>query len=105
MMQKAVAIAGVMGGKNSEVTEATQTVVLEAACFDPTTIRSTAKRLGLHSDSSYRFQRGVCAHSVREASDRAAILIEIAGAGKVSEVVDSYPNPMPTKEVKLEWAE
>ena len=104
--QKAVAIAGVMGGKNSEVTEATQTVVLEAACFNPTIIRSTAKRLGLHSDSSYRFQRGVCAHSVREASDRAAaLLIEIAAAGKVSEVVDSYPNPMPTKEVKWSGAE
>jgi phenylalanyl-tRNA synthetase beta chain len=102
--QKAVAIAGVMGGKNSEVTEVTKTVVLEAACFDPTTIRSTAKRLGLHSDSSYRFQRGVCAHSVREASDRAAaLLIEIAAAGKVSEVVDSYPSPTPTKEVKVEW--
>jgi phenylalanyl-tRNA synthetase beta chain len=102
--QKAVAIAGVMGGKNSEVTERTQTVVLEAACFDPASIRSTAKRLGLHSDSSYRFQRGVCAHSVTEASDRAAaLLVEWAGANKVSEVVDDYPHPGQQKEVKLEW--
>ena len=57
--EKSVALAGVMGGSNSQVTENTQNVVLESACFDPATIRKASKKYGLRSDSSYRFERGI----------------------------------------------
>ncbi|HUI26722.1 MAG TPA: phenylalanine--tRNA ligase subunit beta, partial [Candidatus Kryptonia bacterium] len=71
----AVAIAGVMGGANSEVTADTRNILLESAWFDPATIRRTARRLGLRSEASYRFERGVDVEGVVPALDRAAALI------------------------------
>jgi phenylalanyl-tRNA synthetase beta chain len=75
-----LALAGVMGGENSGVTEVTTDVLLESAYFDPPTVRVTARALDLHSDSSYRFERGVNPAGVLAASERAVQLItEIAG--------------------------
>ena len=89
-----IALAGVMGGKNSEVTAATRWMLLESAHFDPTTIRRTAKRLGLHSEASHRFERGVDPAGTVSAVNRAAELISNhAGASVSPGLVDSYPNP------------
>jgi phenylalanyl-tRNA synthetase beta chain len=76
----AVAVAGVMGGLNSEVTEGTTRVLFESAHFDPASIRRTARRLGLSSESSYRFERGVDPDGTLFAADRAvSLLSRIAG--------------------------
>jgi phenylalanyl-tRNA synthetase beta chain len=89
-----IALAGIMGGKNSEVSAATRRVLLESAHFDPTTIRRTAKRLGLHSEASHRFERGVDPAGTVSAAHRAAQLISKHAGGSVSTgVLDSYPNP------------
>ena len=82
---RAVAVAGVMGGMGSEVTQETTTVLLESALFDPLTVRRTARALGLVSESSYRFERGVDPVGVEAASARAAALIrELAGGEDVA---------------------
>ena len=91
-----IAIAGVMGGLNSEVTEATSRVLLEAAYFIPTSIRKTAKRLQLFSDAVRRFERGVDPNGVDEALDLAAKMIqELAGGeicqGKIDEKSKAFP--------------
>ena len=91
---KPIALAGIMGGKNSEVTVATRRVLLESAHFDPITIRRTAKRLGLHSEASRRFERGVDPSGTVSAANRAAQLISKHADGSVSPgVLDSYPLP------------
>ncbi|MFH0913087.1 MAG: phenylalanine--tRNA ligase subunit beta [Candidatus Omnitrophota bacterium] len=78
--QKPVALAGVMGGKDTEVTEATQNILLEAAVFNPIVVRRGRQKLGIQSDSSYRFERGVDAETVESASRQAAGLIrELTG--------------------------
>ncbi|MED4163443.1 phenylalanine--tRNA ligase subunit beta [Halalkalibacterium halodurans] len=85
-----VAIAGVMGGATSEVQEDTTTVLLEAAYFDPATVRKASRDLGLRSDSSSRFEKGVDPKRVREAAARAATLIaEVAGGTVVGGVVEA----------------
>lgn len=83
--QKAIAIAGVMGGKNSEVTTTTQNILLEAAYFKPQAIRKTSKRLALQTDSSKRFERGADPNAVLWALDRAAMLIQQLADGKVAQ--------------------
>jgi phenylalanyl-tRNA synthetase beta chain len=82
---KGIAIAGVMGGKNSEVTDSTSSIVLEAAYFNPTSIRKTSKRLGLSTDSSKRFERGSDPNGVLIGLDRAAMLIQQLAQGEVAE--------------------
>lgn len=78
--ERAVAIAGVMGGEETGVTDTTANIILESAYFQPASVRRTARELGLSSDSSYRFERGVDPEGVIQASDRAAALIlELAG--------------------------
>ncbi len=78
-----IAIAGVMGGLNSEVTEGTGTVLLESAHFHPSSVRRTSKRLGLVTESSYRFERGVDpGENVRRSIDRAAYLLRTVAGGK-----------------------
>ena len=75
-----VAIAGVMGGKGSEVTEKTTTILLESARFEPLTIRTTSRALTLKSDSSYRFERGIDPTMAETASKRAAqLILQVAG--------------------------
>jgi phenylalanyl-tRNA synthetase beta chain len=98
----AIALAGIMGGQNSEVTAATRRVLLESAHFDPTTIRRTAKRLGLHSEASHRFERGVDPAGTVSAANRAAQLISKHADGSVSAgVLDSYPNPPQPRSILL----
>src|SRR3989338_8110711 len=78
--KKPVAIAGIMGGKDTEVTEMTKNILLESACFDPILIRRAARALGLFSDSSYRFERGVDLDGVNSGSARATdLILELAG--------------------------
>ncbi|MDH5761641.1 MAG: phenylalanine--tRNA ligase subunit beta [Nitrospinota bacterium] len=89
--EKPVALAGIMGGANSQVGESTRTVVLESASFDPVTVRKASKKYGLRSDSSYRFERGVDIEAVATASSRAALLIqELAGGDICKGRVDIY---------------
>ena len=91
---RAVAVAGVMGGANSEVRGSTRTVLLESAYFAPASIRRTAKALGLSTEASYRFERGADIEGLRDALDRAARLIAELGTGQVaSGVLDAYPAP------------
>ncbi len=100
--EKALAIAGVMGGANSQVTEPTQNILLESAYFSSNIIRKTSKRLGLSTDSSYRFERGTDPNAVLISLDRAASLIqEIAGGRIRRESIDLYPNVIEPLEVSL----
>lgn len=105
-VERPLAIAGVMGGAGSAITEATTQVLLESAYFAPSSIRRTAKTLGLQTDASYRFERGADIEMVPYALDRAAALItELTGAS-VSPALDVYPRPRtPTKlSVRIERA-
>lgn len=97
-----VAIAGVMGGANSEVRDTTTTVLLESAYFVPETVRRTARRLGMRSEASYRFERGVDPHGTVLALDRAAALIVQLAGGHVSKgVLDVNPRPFQSAEIPL----
>ena len=97
-----VAIAGVMGGENSEVRPETRRVLLESAYFRPESIRRTRRRLGISTESSYRFERGVDPNGVVRASDRAAeLMAATAGAKVASGVLDVYPRPQEPWEVRL----
>ena len=96
----ATGIAGVMGGEESEITEETKTVMFEIAAFDRANIRQTTRALGLRTEASGRFERGVCAATCREAADRACQLVNMLGAGEViDDVYDFYPNPKQVKPV------
>lgn len=97
-----VALGGVMGGLSTEVTDRTENILLEAAYFNPVTIRKTSKRTGIRSESSYRFERGVDPNNVRFALDRAAYLIARLAGGRMPEsTTDVYPSPIETKKVNL----
>lgn len=97
-----VALAGIMGGANSEVTERTTRVLLEAASFAPEPIRHTARRLGLHSEASHRFERGVDPNIAHIASARTAQLLARLGGGRIAGgVVDVYPRPVEPVRVAL----
>ena len=90
-----VALAGIMGGLDSEVTESTTQVLLESAYFNPRTIRRTAKRLGLSTEASYRFERGVDPDGVIHALERATQLMCEVGEGQVAaKRLDEYPAPI-----------
>lgn len=100
--EKAVAVGGVMGGENSEITNATTTVFLESAYFQPSSVRRTAKKLGISSDSSYRFERGADIENVPYALNRAAALIaELSGGTIAAGVLDAYPAPVQPIELQL----
>lgn len=89
--ERPVALAGVMGGLDSEVTAETADVLLESAHFHPKRVRRTAKRLGMHTDASHRFERGADPGACRWAADRAAALLaEIAGGTVLDGAVDPY---------------
>jgi phenylalanyl-tRNA synthetase beta chain len=98
-----IAIAGVMGGRETEVSEKTRAVLLESACFDRTSIRRTAQQLKLHSEASLRFGRGIPAELALRAARRAADLMRQHARGTVAQgVVDAYPHKQPTMEISLE---
>lgn len=103
--ERVVALAGVMGGLNSEVKNTTTDILLEAAFFNPTCIRKTGRSQGISSESSYRFERGADVEGLLYAQDRATSLMQIMGGGKVSKGrVDVYPNPVSKKEATLRFA-
>jgi phenylalanyl-tRNA synthetase beta chain len=89
---RAVALAGIMGGGNSEISDSTTNILLESAFFNPSAVRLTSKRLGLHTDASHRFERGADINIVIKALDRAASLIGDLAGGVVSKgILDVYP--------------
>lgn len=95
-------IAGVFGGLHSGVTEHTTSIFLESAYFDPVSIRKTAKRHGLNTDASFRFERGIDINLTKYALKRAALLIrEIAGGYITSEIVDLFPKKPQERQVFL----
>ena len=81
--EKAVGIAGIMGGENSMITDDVKTVLFEAACFDGTSIRLSSKRIGLRTDASGKFEKGLDPNNAQAAIDRACQLMEELGAGEV----------------------
>nr|WP_308666980.1 phenylalanine--tRNA ligase subunit beta [uncultured Allisonella sp.] len=92
----AVGLAGVMGGLNSEITESTTSVLLESAVFDSASIRRTSRRLGLRSEASGRYEKGINAKRSAEALNRICQILEEQGACTVaSDMLDEYPNPKP----------
>lgn len=98
-----VALAGVMGGLDSEVTEATTEILLESAFFDPSAVRRTAGQLGMHTDASHRFERGADPEAAAWAADRAAALIVKVAGGEVLEgSLDVYPSPMEPCRIEIE---
>ncbi len=99
---KGIALAGIMGGRNSEIQDSTCDVLIESAWFQPTSIRRTSKQLGLRTDASYRFERGADIGVAEYASRRAAtLIIELAGGAAAGGVVDAYPVPVTPKEIEL----
>lgn len=103
--KKRVAIAGVMGGENSEVTASTKNILIESAYFNPSSIRKTSKNLQLSTDSSYRFERGTDPSITLFAAQRAAQLIaELSGGTIAKGAIDVYPEKILTKELKLRLA-
>lgn len=98
-------IAGVFGGIESGITENTQNVFLESACFDPVFVRKTARRHGLSTDASFRFERGTDPNIVIYALKRAALLIkELAGGKITSDIIDIYPAPVKDFEVEVKYS-
>ncbi|OGU77842.1 MAG: phenylalanine--tRNA ligase subunit beta [Ignavibacteria bacterium RBG_16_34_14] len=103
--EKEVAIAGVMGGENSEVTSETKNILLESAHFNPSHIRKVSKALGLNSDASYRFERTVDPNNTDYAVNRASMLIaEVSGGEILKGLIDVYPEKIKEKEVQLRFA-
>jgi phenylalanyl-tRNA synthetase beta chain len=100
--QHPVAVAGVMGGEDSEISNATTDILIESAYFDPASVRRTAKLLGLHTEASHRFERGTDPEGVIRAQARCVSLIcELAGGVATEDAIDVYPNPINSKTVSL----
>jgi len=100
--QRPVALAGVMGGLNSEIFSESKNVLIESAFFDPITIRRSSKRLGLSTEASYRFERGIDIDGAVPALRRAMMLIsELAGGEVIQGVIDNYPVPRRPREIDL----
>ena len=103
--EKPVAIAGVMGGAESEVDENTTDILIESAHFDPLSVRRASRQLKLRTEASYRFERVVDPEGVRRAADRACeLLAEMGQAGVVPGIVDVYPNPPGLRQITLRAA-
>ncbi|HTS18699.1 MAG TPA: phenylalanine--tRNA ligase subunit beta [Verrucomicrobiae bacterium] len=103
---RAVALAGIMGGKDSEISDATTDVLLESAWFLPANVRKTSKQLGLSSDSSYRFERGADISGVIWASNRAAQLIQqLAGGHVAAGIIDTLAKPIEKRRVRCRYAQ
>jgi phenylalanyl-tRNA synthetase beta chain len=100
--EKPVALAGVMGGLNSEIEDSTTKILLESAYFDPVCIRKTSKKTGLNTDASHRFERGVDPKGTITALHRATQLIAEIGGGKlIKGTIDEYPNPLPDRVIDI----
>lgn len=96
--QEAVALAGIMGGEDSEISQSTVDVLIESAYFNPDSVRQTARRLGMDTEASRRFERGADCDAVLRAQTRCVELIcEIAGGAATENAIDVYPNPIARK--------
>lgn len=96
----AIALAGIMGGKETEIDDNSTTAVLESAFFEPSGIRKTVRRLGIQTESSYRFERGIDPEGMIRALQRAAQLIqELAGGGMAGPLTDFYPGRSPGRKI------
>ena len=101
--EKAVGLAGIMGGENSKITDDVKTMLFEAACFDGTNIRLSSKRVGLRTDASGKFEKGLDPYNAEAAINRACQLIEELGAGEVvGGMVDIFPKKPELKELPFE---
>jgi phenylalanyl-tRNA synthetase beta chain len=99
---RAVAVGGVMGGEDSEISNSTTEVLIESAYFNASSVRRTAKLLGLHTEASHRFERGTNPEGVLDALNRCVSLIcELAGGIATEDAIDVYPNPVMTRSVNL----
>ncbi len=100
--EKAVAVAGVMGGANSEILPDTKTILLESATFNGISVRLTAKKLGMRTEASGRFEKGLDPENTIDAVNRAVQLIEQLGAGTVCKgIIDCYPAPKARKTIQF----
>ena len=99
--ENATGLAGIMGGEESEIVEGTARVLFESAAFDRANNRVTARKLGMRTEASGRFEKGVCAAGSMEALERACMLVNMLGCGKVVPgAFDSYPNPLEPRVVE-----
>lgn len=100
--ERAVALAGIMGGEETEISKATTDVLIESAYFDPASVRRTARELGLHTEASYRFERGTDYEGVIRAQERSCALIcELAGGTATEDAIDVYPRKLEPPRVEL----
>ena len=103
--EKAVGIAGIMGGENSMITDHVQTMLFEAACFDGANIRISSKKIGLRTDASGKFEKGLDPNNAIDAINRACQLVEELGAGEVvGGVVDVYGKKKEGKRIPFDAA-
>ncbi len=103
--EKSVAIAGVMGGENSEVTSSTKNILIESAFFNPSSVRKTAKQLSVSSDASFRFERGTDPNITKWAAQRAAQLIQQTAGGVIAQgEIDAYQKPRTNKSCTLRFS-
>ena len=99
--KQATGLAGIMGGEESEIVNDTASVLFECAAFERGNNRVTARKLGIRTESSGRFEKGVCPETCKEALDRACMLVEMLDCGDiVPGMFDNYPNPAPVKTIK-----
>ena len=100
--ERGIAIAGVMGGLNSEIEDDTTTIIVESANFNGDSVRATSKKLGLRTEASSRFEKGIDPNLCEAAADRVCRLIELTGAGKVCKgSVDCYPEVVKSKTIDI----
>jgi phenylalanyl-tRNA synthetase beta chain len=104
--ERPVALAGVMGGEESEISSQTRSVLLESAWFEPVSVRRTAKSQGMHTEASHRFERGADIEMAPLALDRAADLIQKLAGGEIPRgMIDVYPRPESRKDLLLQRSE
>jgi phenylalanyl-tRNA synthetase beta chain len=101
--EKPIAIAGVMGGMETEVSDSTKDIFIESAYFEPSSVRRTAKALGLRTESSYRFERGTDIRMLKKALDRAAFLMKEAAGGVIYGKIDIYPKGYVPPEIVVRY--
>ncbi|MBO7438146.1 MAG: phenylalanine--tRNA ligase subunit beta, partial [Bacteroidales bacterium] len=102
--EEPMCMAGVFGGLDSGISDSTKNVFLESACFNPVSIRKSAKRHNLHTDAAFHFERGCDPSMTVEVLKRAAMLIkEVAGGEISSEIIDVYPTPVEKKVITLDY--
>ncbi len=104
--KNSVAVGGIMGGLDSEVTDTTSNILLESACFNPKTIRAGSRFLNKRTESSLRFEKGTDPENAILAQNRAAqLIVDVAGGQIAKNVIDAYPRPIPMRKTQLRLAQ